>query len=102
MHLTCPDCGAVVPAEDVNIDRGIGKCRKCNAVIDVEAALRGAGAGTGFRQRQPAPQPRSITVEDLGGGMRLTHRWFGPAAIFLTLFCLLWDGSFFWSPVVFG
>jgi hypothetical protein len=102
MHLTCPDCGAAVPAEDVNIERGIGKCRACNAVIDVEAALRGPGARTGFYRRPPAPQPRSITIEDLSGGLRLTRRWFTPAAILLTAFCVLWNGSFFWSPMALG
>jgi hypothetical protein len=91
MQLTCPDCGAAIPAEDVNIDRGLGKCRACNAVIDVEAALRGPGGGPGFSPRRPAPRPRAITIEDLGPGLRLTCRWFTWEVVPLTVFCLFWD-----------
>jgi hypothetical protein len=98
MHLTCPDCGAAVPAEDVNIERGIGKCRACNAVIDVETALRGSDGGAGAVRRPPVPQPGSITVEDLGGtGLRLTRRWFTWGVLLLTVFCVIWDGFLvFW------
>jgi hypothetical protein len=31
MQLTCRDCGAAIPAEDINIERGIAKCRACKA-----------------------------------------------------------------------
>jgi hypothetical protein len=97
MHLTCPDCGAAIPAEDVNIDRGIGKCRACNAVIDVEKALHNPADRGALLQRPPAPQPRSMTVEDIGTGMRLTRRWFTWATLFLTVFCVGWDGFLvFW------
>ena len=101
MQLTCPDCGAGIPAEDVNIDSGIGKCRACNAVIDVAAALRGHDNSHGFPRRPPAPQPRSITIEDLGSGLRLTRSWFTLQALFLTVFCIVWDSFLvFWYSKV--
>jgi hypothetical protein len=97
MHLSCRDCGAAIPAEDVNIDKGIAKCRACGAVLDVEEALRGPGGATRPQPRPRAPQPRSITIEDLGDGLRLTRRWFTWGVLFLTVFCVMWDGFLvFW------
>ena len=45
----------------------------------------------------PAPMPEKVTREVLPSGLRLTYRWFSPAAWFLALFCLFWDGFLvFW------
>jgi hypothetical protein len=103
MHLTCRDCGATIAAEDINIDRGLAKCRACNAVIDVEQAVRGAGGPATGKARPRVPQPPGITVEDLGGGLRLTRRWFVWAALFLTFFCVAWDSFLiFWYAMAVG
>jgi hypothetical protein len=97
MHLTCRDCGAAIPAEDINIERGIAKCSACNAVIDVEQAVHASGGPAAVRPRPRVPQPPGIMLEDLGDGLRLTRRWFTCAAVFLTFFCIAWDGFLvFW------
>jgi hypothetical protein len=36
MHLTCPDCGAVVPAQDISSDLGIAKCSGGDGIINVK------------------------------------------------------------------
>jgi hypothetical protein len=95
--ITCPDCGVVIPAEDINIERAIAKCRACNAVVDVEQALRGYGKKSAFGKRPRVPQPPAIKFEDLGNGMRLTRRWLNWSVVFLTFFCIAWDGFLvFW------
>jgi hypothetical protein len=97
MHLTCPDCGAVVPAADINIDQGIAKCRACDGVIDVAEAMGKEGGPRPLAKRPRLPQPRAIIVEDLGGGLRLTRSWFTWAVIVMTLFCVAWDSFLvFW------
>lgn len=64
-------CGALVPAEDINLDRMIAKCAACDAVFKfelsspVEDALR-------------IPQPEALRVEREGDTVRLRHRWFEP------------------------
>src|SRR5436309_664330 len=96
MHLSCPDCGADVPAEDINIDTGLARCRACNGVINVKEAV---GAERPAPVKRPrVAQPRAITVEDLGGtGLRLTRSWFTWAVLFMTVFCIIWDSFLiFW------
>jgi hypothetical protein len=81
--LTCPDCGAVIPAEDINIDnidRALAKCRACNTVVDVDQALRGRGGARASGKRPRVPQPPAIKFEPLTynvcavlkGGQRVT------------------------------
>jgi predicted Zn finger-like uncharacterized protein len=89
MHLSCPDCGAAIPADDVNIDQGLARCRACNGVINVKQAV-------GADKHPPVPRPRvgqppAFTVEDLGSGVRLSYRWFTWVAVLLTVFCVAWD-----------
>src|SRR5262245_10612501 len=97
MHLTCPDCGAAVPAQDINIDKGLAKCSACGALIDVEKALGRTQPQPSVVARPPVPQPSTITVEDLGNGVRITRRWFTWAAVILTFFCVFWVGFLiFW------
>ncbi len=103
MHLTCRDCGATIPAEDINIERGIAKCRACNAVLDVEEALRGSGETVPATTRPRVPQPPGIKVEDLGEGLRLTRRWFTWGVLVLTFFCIAWDSFLvFWYWMALG
>jgi len=103
MHLTCPDCGAAIPADDINIDQGIAKCRACNAVINVAEEVHAGGSVPSILRRPRVPQPPRITVEDLGDGLRLTRRWFSGTAVALTFFCVFWDGFLVvWYSIAFG
>jgi hypothetical protein len=44
-----------------------------------------------------APRPERIARELLPTGLRLTWRWYSPAAWFLAAFCVFWDGFLvFW------
>ena len=41
----------------------------------------------------PAPMPDGVTREVLPSGLRLTYRWFKPAAAWsMLVFCVIWDG----------
>lgn len=45
----------------------------------------------------PAPMPERVTRELLPTGLRLTYRWFKPAAWFMLFFCVFWNGFLvFW------
>ena len=37
VRVSCESCGAAVPAEDVNLERMVAKCRSCQAVFEVRA-----------------------------------------------------------------
>ncbi|MCK4658525.1 MAG: hypothetical protein KAV82_03295 [Phycisphaerae bacterium] len=107
--MYCKHCGAEVPAEDVNLNNAIAKCRACNAVFsfaeDVgldEGNVKTPGRGR-HRERAEVPMPDKITVENWGGNLKFTRRWFSPVFIFLVFFCVLWDGFLVvWYSMAFG
>jgi hypothetical protein len=100
MAVTCISCKAEIPAADVNLERALAKCMRCNAVFDISAQVlhpvrrRAVAMPKNIRivadgnaegasaYRAPAPQARVI----------LERRWFTPAHLFLAFFCVVWDG----------
>ncbi|MGD8451320.1 MAG: hypothetical protein PVJ57_05825 [Phycisphaerae bacterium] len=107
MHVHCPHCGAQIPADDLNVDSAIARCRTCNAVFSFADALDRERGGPVTRSAAsdevPVPQPRGLHVEDWDGNLRITRRWFSPAFIFLVFFCAFWDEFLvFWYSIAFG
>src|SRR5437588_2893601 len=41
MKVSCPFCTAAIPARDVNLQSGSGKCEACNEVFPLKDALPG-------------------------------------------------------------
>ncbi len=96
MALHCRTCGELIPAEDVNIELAIAKCRSCNAVFGFADRLGDADAPT-RRDRAAVPMPKAITVEEWGRDVTIVRRWFSPMHVFLIFFCIAWDGFLvFW------
>jgi|LNFM01.1.fsa_nt_gb hypothetical protein len=112
MNVSCPRCGATVPAEDVNITRMVAKCRACQAVfsfdpparpIQTEVPQRSAlapmmevplPAGIELHRDSPAT-PASGDYRTAPGGvgrLRIVRRWFTPQHIFMLLFAIVWNG----------
>lgn len=99
--IVCVSCDREIPAADVNINTGLAKCTACNAVFGIMDQVAGGVAGS-RSPRGEVPMPKKITVEDLGGELRIVYRWFTPAAYFLIFFCLFWDGFLvFWYFIAF-
>lgn len=104
MHLDCKECGARIPAEDMNLENLVARCRRCDAVFsfaaEVGAGAEGLAAPVGVDgPRRPVPLslgdvplPRGITVDDEPGQFTIVRRWFAPKIIGLLFFCALWDG----------
>jgi hypothetical protein len=104
MKLFCPDCGAAVPAGDMNLSTSTAKCRQCNSVFTFDpsgaehrsATRPAAGAA-------PVPQPRGLRVVDDGARWSATWRWFTPGHLFLLFFCIAWDAFLiFWYSIAFS
>lgn len=91
MQLTCKQCGAEIPADHINLDRLIAKCSVCNAVFSFAAQFGQSETSPTFN-RIAVPMPKGFTVDDLGGQLKITRRWFGPKIIALAFFALFWDG----------
>ena len=95
MKLTCDRCGHTIPPEDIKL--ALAKCTGCGTVFGFANKVdntfaSGEGGGRSMGPRAPVPMPAGITVDDLGSDLLMTYRWFGAKIIFLTLFCMFWDG----------
>lgn len=102
MKLFCPDCGAAIPAANVDLATSTAKCSACDSVFafDASAAEQRAPAGRPPGQRPLLPRPAGLNVEEFGGVWTVTYRWFTPALLFLAFFCVAWDSFLvFWYSI---
>ncbi|MCA9793393.1 MAG: hypothetical protein KC910_16400, partial [Candidatus Eremiobacteraeota bacterium] len=101
ISIRCPNCGGRIAAEDVNLDRLVGRCRVCDDLFDCSEQLP-ASSGSGFAapavpSRAEAPCPSTITSTPRGRDITFTRRWFSGQIFFLLFFCVFWDGFLiFW------
>lgn len=114
MKIDCPECGARVLADDLELTSKMAKCRACNAVFSFAEAARSTLSTQAelARPRTRAPQPEGITVREESERARepgyrdapgaspsitLVRRWFTPHFVFLLFFCIAWDSFLvFW------
>ncbi len=95
MKLNCPYCGSQISVEHINLDRLIAKCAGCNAVFSFEGTIDAPGIQQ--PKRLDVPMPNGIAVANNGYDLTIIRRWFSLKYIFLTFFCLIWDGFLlFW------
>jgi hypothetical protein len=105
MAVKCVSCGAEIPAGDVNLERALAKCVRCNAVFDIGAQIQRPA------RRPVVPMPKNIRILAPEGDTAssyetasayraappqarviLERRWFTPAHVFFAFFCVTWDG----------
>ena len=93
MRLVCPTCGSAIAAEDMNLERAMARCRKCNEVFGFAAQVAGARDPYLGRAlpRAEVPLPKHFKIED-GPPLRIVRRWFGRKALFLLFFSVFWNG----------
>lgn len=94
-EIVCPTCSNQLSVSDVNMEKLVGRCFKCNSLFDVTAQVTGAPAAHGVASRASRPkvdQPKSIKLKNWGSEFSLSKRWFGFHIAFLTLWCVMWDG----------
>ena len=70
MQLKCPNCGQVIPARQINVQKLIAVCDHCDAVFNVDAGA----LPTPGRKRRKVPQPERFQVVEEDG--RLEMRYF--------------------------
>lgn len=99
--MDCRRCGAQILAEDANLQTLVARCRRCNEVFSFAEEV-GRGAGDPAPRRR-VPTPEGMRVEDDGYRRRISWVWFGPAVLFLVLFCVCWDSFLlFWYTMAFA
>ncbi len=88
--MKCPNCAAVITAEQWNAEQGFAKCGYCRAMVSLPGIPR-----SGFRPRPQMPLPPGMSIVASGGGVVIIRRWFSWIVIFLIPFCLAWNGFLF-------
>lgn len=88
--MKCPNCAAVITAEQWNADQGFAKCGYCRAMVSLPGIQRSS-----FRPRPQMPLPPGMSVEATGHGIVITRRWFSWVVVALIPFCLVWCGFLF-------
>ncbi len=123
MRILCPTCGTLVPAEDVNLDRMVAKCRSCDSVFAIDApAVAHPGPPADTRRAIERTPPSGLTVHldrpfaDLSdpgryrepghrpdpGTLTITRKWWKASALFLLFFACFWDGFLvLWYSIAF-
>ena len=108
MKVYCPDCGAQIPAEDLDLQTLLARCRKCDSVFSFADAARAEMGRAALRVAGPeaaaeVPRPPRIRVEEGPATWVARWRWFSPVVLFMVLFCIAWDGFLvFWYSMAFA
>lgn len=55
MQIACESCGAVVPAESIDLQRNLAKCTACNHVFNCQGQLE---AFLGIKDRRVSGEAR--------------------------------------------
>jgi hypothetical protein len=102
--MQCPRCQALIPAEDVNLDNLVAKCRQCHDVFSfADQVQRPIRPDNKRPAKLPFPKPDSLRVEDLGDQRRIIRRWFTWPVLMLVFFCVGWDSFLiFWYSMAFN
>lgn len=94
MRVYCESCKREIPARDIDIRSRIAKCDVCNSIFDCSSQLPTPGASI---TRESLSVPKGVEIHYIENGLQLIRRWFSPIIMFMTLFCLFWDGFMvFW------
>ena len=101
LQIRCKACGLAIPAEDVNLDTGLAKCRSCQAVFgfldqisaeQLPTATLSSGASLGELPRPLAGMPQGYEVQGSGKNFSLTHTWRNWSLFFFVPFTIFWLG----------
>jgi hypothetical protein len=87
---TCPNCGHVIPMEDINVAKDLALCRACGKTWTFSLV----NATKELKSVNPDNPPRGVRVEtDFEGGTKIVYKRFSPIAIFFVIFTAIWGGG---------
>jgi hypothetical protein len=69
MQLTCPNCGEIVPAEQINIQQMAAVCPSCDSVFSFDAP----NTATEKAKRRKVKQPENLELHD-GAALEMAFR----------------------------
>lgn len=90
MKLFCPSCKNAIAAADIDLAGRTAKCGSCNEVFNFSGQL--SAGPSGDAGRVAVGKPGNFDIVRGPDGLRILRRWFSPGVLFLTFFCLFWNG----------
>jgi len=90
IEVVCPDCGASIPLEDVNVANDIALCRTCASSFSFAAVVQPDNYDGDVDLTQP---PKGVWYERTPDGFELGSSTRSAAAFFLVPFMLVWAGG---------
>ncbi|MDX1943303.1 MAG: hypothetical protein SFU99_22245 [Saprospiraceae bacterium] len=87
IHLECPNCGASIRAEDVNIDKLIAKCSQCHTLFGFDTMLKQVE-----RHRPEVPLPPGVDAMSYLSELNIEIIWRKTSnAGFFIFFTIFWN-----------
>src|SRR5688572_9753133 len=88
MQISCKSCAKPIPADDINLDSGLAKCRGCHAVFEFAAQVKERSAPP----RAPVPLPKNMSMAEGPSSLTIVRRWkFTPLLGFMMVFAGFWN-----------
>ena len=85
MELKCTNCGSIILAENINIQKTLAVCAECNHVFDFSNMMLARKA-----KKRPPKKPERLHVQDVGEQLKLSYRLaLSPGAKFGFLMCTI-------------
>ncbi len=86
IELKCRNCGSPLSPENISPQLAAARCPHCRALFAIHAD------GPPPVPKPDVPLPKGFSLREYGGSLEITRRWIGPAAFFLLIFALFWNG----------
>ncbi len=93
--LSCPDCGARVPADHVNLDLLVASCPSCDAVFSFAEQVGrrpDEGEAAALPEARAQPVPARVGEREGPDGLVLSVGWRTSHAMTIGFFALVWNG----------
>ena len=98
MQITCKSCGQNMT--EINIDTGLAKCSKCQAVYSLSTDYGLSGT---VSNKPMIEMPKNFKISNERGSLVIERRWFGLSTIPLCFFVVFWDSFLvFWYFMAVG
>jgi hypothetical protein len=88
MQVSCPSCGTVIPADDLNISTDLALCRACGKTFRLSENIDDL---TSSGPDLAAP-PAGVEYEPLADGFRISAATRSWTALFIVPFTCVWSG----------
>ena len=90
--VRCPACDAPLAAGSVDLRRGSAACEHCGVVSNLGGPAAPPPTDAAVDSPPPpAPRPEGWTVEERGGAVAVSWRWWSAKVLFLAVFAVGWN-----------